>query len=269
MKAILVEIGSSRGTGKESFKEMTELAAVQLHLVDGIIVTGGTFHSFIRPVFQHWKKKRANHPNYPNWWLAQPFPKVMEKFNHWHAQLGEIPWIVWNHESINIFQENSKRHEFPVEWGSEIIFLKHELEKRSIPFPTRHTSSGTKSFGNKESYTAIAADRAKRFSQLVSRKLLIHDLDFIPFSNVLLELDHLKEAKKVKREKVIINLQKIIENGKLSLEEVAEWSRLSTAEVTEILQSDAPLTPFERERMNNAWITWKEVESLRDQWIDS
>ncbi|MDQ0258033.1 putative CopG family antitoxin [Evansella vedderi] len=257
MKAILVEINSMK-ENKRDFSEMIEIAAIQMSVIDGMTIRGGTFHSYIRPVFLHWKLKRATHSQYSHWWLAPTFTQVMNDFQKWSDSIGNCPWLVWDEKVFSIWGRNALKHNYKIAWPSEVIYLKKEMLNRNILFSGR---TSTSSF-SKEGYTK---NRINLFSEFLTNSLPLTNFKVYSFQAPIVPLVAILEQ----RESIVEKLDKLVNKKKVTLEEIAEWSSLSNYHVEEIFKKQRRLNKFERERLLEAWTMWETLNDFDQSWKET
>ncbi|MFA9557489.1 hypothetical protein ACERII_09305 [Evansella sp. AB-rgal1] len=247
MNAIMVEISWSSNKGKGHFREMTEIAACQLQSVDGIVVEGGTFHSFIRPVFQKWKKSRVSHPNYSDWWLAPTYSDVMVKFDEWYGSVGNVPWIVWNRYLFSVWEENRNKFQNYSVLPTQVISMEKELKGRNIPY--------------KKSEQLQAKNKLKHLTNL---------LFTLPLEELKPEEFHLpkKEDEHYKQNGSIKNLSGLLEQNTITLSDIKEWSHLSEKHLVDIFFRKQKVNSFQLQRLQEAWTMWQTLQELQESWKD-
>ncbi|MCU9615003.1 exonuclease domain-containing protein [Caldibacillus lycopersici] len=106
-----LEWNSTFQNGKLYSQEITEIGAVEVSEVDGILVIGRQFHSFVRPLHSVSKKiKSLTNLKEPDTWLAARFPKVMDQFYKW---LGNQSFILcsWGEEDRKVLLHNLSFHQ--------------------------------------------------------------------------------------------------------------------------------------------------------------
>ena len=254
MKAILIEISWSRSNLIKEFREITEIAAIQLDVIDGMTVSEGTFHSYIRPTYHLWKKNKTGDSLYSDWWLAPTFPQVMENFSEWNHPISEQPWIIWNNDLLNVWKMNSERHNYPPLWPKGVIHLHEEIKKRNLPFFYESSSKSAKTPNNN-----TAEEKVMSLSQLISRKVLLQDL---PVKTFVVPT----EPKSKSQDPSVRRLIKLLERDETTIEEITDWSGLSFTQVKSILLLNRPLNRFQKERLNQAWTMWESVQELKGKW---
>ncbi|MDG5786341.1 hypothetical protein QA612_02480 [Evansella sp. AB-P1] len=260
MKAILMEINWTKEKGFNNFCEMTEIAAIQLQVVDGILIEGGSFHSFIRPVFSPWKKE--NHPNYSDWWLASTFPSVMRKFTQWYESLGDIPWIVWNDYLFTILVMNMERHNYFFHGAKRTVFLQNELKKRKRPYHFQEVVLNQIKDKEKsgQEVEILASEKIAILRKMVVNTMNLNELTMESFtfkSNMRRKMNgrHHKDL-------VITKLIGLLKDGDITIDDIAEWSRLSKDRVVQILSSNTIINDYYRKQLNEAWTMWITIEEM-------
>ncbi|MCD8508633.1 MAG: hypothetical protein LRY73_01110 [Bacillus sp. (in: Bacteria)] len=256
MKAILVHIGWVQNP-KTGFCEMTEIAAMELQEIDGLVISGGKFHSYIRPVFQHWKLKRANHGQYSHWWLAPTYTQVMNDFSQWLETKNDFPWIVWSKKTFSVWQKNGARHDYKLFFPENVVYMKKELERINHLYAL----DNDRFMGDKEDpYSVkIVRELSQILTQLPLGSLKLHPLQ-----------QPIAQRKIVgKKETVVNQLLQLVDDQKVSIDEIAEWSGLSKSHILRIFGNEKKLNKFERERLMEAWTMWETVIDLRKNWLDS
>lgn len=91
---------------KISRLEITEIGAVEVSEVDGLLFIGRRFHSFIRPFTPITKRiKKLTGVQTPDTWLAPRFPVVMKRLEQW---LGNRPFIFssWGEDDRTVLLKN-------------------------------------------------------------------------------------------------------------------------------------------------------------------
>lgn len=258
MRAILVHIGWVTNP-KTAFCEMTEIAAMELQAIDEIIVCGGTFHSYIRPIFQHWKLKKANHNQYTNWWLAPTYTQVMNDFSRWMDGKKTLPWIVWSNKTFSVWQSNSVKHEYQIRFPKMAMYLQKEFQERGVHYSVTLSYLSEK---DKEAYTKKVV---REFGQLLSSSVPFTKLELMPLHVPVVSL----QKKDVQKDRIVNQLLKLVQENKVTLDEISEWSRLTKAHIDRIFKDGKKINKFERERLREAWTMWETVMDFREDWLDS
>ncbi|USG65264.1 exonuclease domain-containing protein [Brevibacillus ruminantium] len=116
MNYILFDLEWNAVTKKHHCPEIIEIAAIKLKEVDGMLVSGETFHSFVRPCFPLSKRTKKLLPvKTPDTWLAGRFFKVLQRFHKW---IGREPHVLvsWGPDDKDVFRKNCEFHRLDASW---------------------------------------------------------------------------------------------------------------------------------------------------------
>jgi inhibitor of KinA sporulation pathway (predicted exonuclease) len=116
MNYIMIDLEWNAGTKKHHFPEIIEIAAVKVKEVDGLIVIGDSFHSYVRPIFQISKRtKQLTQVKIPDTWLAKRFPYVHQNFIKW---IGKEDFVLcsWGPDDQRVFIRNCELHKLGTNW---------------------------------------------------------------------------------------------------------------------------------------------------------
>lgn len=111
--------------GKFSGQEITELGAVEVSEVDGLLVIGRKFHSYIRPFNPISKKiKELTRIQETDTWLAPRFPVVIKQLEKW---LGNQSFIFssWGEDDRAVLLKNLLFYQLSVGKFKQYINLQH------------------------------------------------------------------------------------------------------------------------------------------------
>lgn len=96
--------------GKFIRHEITEIGAVEVSEVDGMLVIGRKFHAFVRtrkPVST--RIKQLTNLQIPDTWLAAQFPNVLKNFEKWLGNKSYI-FCAWGNDDRNVLLKNLEFH---------------------------------------------------------------------------------------------------------------------------------------------------------------
>ncbi|WP_096188146.1 3'-5' exonuclease family protein [Evansella halocellulosilytica] len=244
MRGIVIEIDwLNLNKGQTSFYEMTEIAVKQIEVVDGLLIDGGTFHSFIRPVFSHWKKKKAIDPHFSEWWLAPTFPHVMKRFENWLGSIGKVPWIFPANEAIEVWVENAKRHDYMMKWPAQCMTI------------------------NNESHARIVRNRTKK--QIIARldKRIKGLKDHLLSDKYEIKQFHLEHTIQRKRDPLIVKVLHLIETNDVTLANISEWGEISELELNMLLSGKEDINSFQKEKLEQALTLWESIGEFEKKWL--
>ncbi|ADU29678.1 hypothetical protein [Evansella cellulosilytica] len=256
MKYILLEVGWKKVNKNQNlaFRELTEIVAVEVQIIDDIFIKGSKYHSYIRPVYQHWKKKKGVQ-HYSNWWLAPTFNDVMKTFQNWYSAYKNYPWVVSNRKVISILDENINKHDCHFYWPKEIVYVNdiyNHMEKDIIAHKKQKEHSGGHQSHCEEKVNQLILSFMKLRKEFIVSK---------PF---------VSPAPKKRRQQLAIvkQLKTLIEEQKVSVEEIAEWSQLSGRDINCILKQEKRINYIEEKKLTHAFHTYREVNALTESWGD-
>ncbi|MET3289308.1 UNVERIFIED_CONTAM: inhibitor of KinA sporulation pathway (predicted exonuclease) [Brevibacillus sp. OAP136] len=110
MNFIIFDLEWNAATKKHHVSEIFEIAAIKVKEVDGMLVIGDSFHSFVRPMFHITDRtKRLTQVKVPDTWLAKRFPQVYKKFLKW---IGKEDFVLcsWGPDDKREFMRNCELH---------------------------------------------------------------------------------------------------------------------------------------------------------------
>lgn len=97
--------------GKFIGQEITEIGAVEVSEIDGLLIIGRSFHSYVRTLKPVTKKiKKLTNLQEPDTWLAPRFPIVMKRFEKWIGNKSYI-YCSWGGEDRVVLLKNLLFHQ--------------------------------------------------------------------------------------------------------------------------------------------------------------
>lgn len=232
---------------KFSGQEITEIGAVEVHEVDGLLIMGRKFHSYIRPFNPITKRiKILTGIKEPDRWLAPRFPVVMKRLETW---LGNQSFVFssWGDDDRTVLLKNLLNHQLNMGVFKQYLNLQsafstlidNKADGNQIGLRKAVELLGLNFEGTPHSAIDDAYNTARIFVEVYKQL----PIEVEPFENVeVLDDDYRKQVNKVVhlRKKLGLNYHDLTLVSKISEEELEKiesfQSIKSKKEITRLIK---------------------------------
>ncbi|MGG2067319.1 exonuclease domain-containing protein [Bacillus sp. S14(2024)] len=230
MKFIIVDLewNPVHRNGKLINQDITEIGAVEVSEVDGMVMIGRKFHSYVRPFNPISKKiKELTNLQEPDTWLAPKFSLVINRFDKWIGNESYI-FCSWGEDDRNVLLKNLLLHHLDVKsfkhyFNLQSAFSKmvDEQSRNQVGLIKAIESLGLIFEGAPHCSVDDAYNTARVFTK-VYNEILVTPEPFV--NNLVLDIDYRNRVNKVKhlRTKFKLSYQDLSLISKISEEELEQ-----------------------------------------------